>query len=108
PKDPGPGRGLVSETKSHLSVTTCLAAGSAVLIAADVLRQWGVTDGLATKIEGLPAAVKVSLVDPTQEQQLEISRKKAIKVPAEAILAALNRMDNYRTQNPFKRTGAPD
>jgi len=108
PKDPGPGRGLVNQTKSHLSVTTCLAAGSAVLIAADVLRQWGVTDGLATKIEGLPAAVKVSLVDPTQEQQLEISRKKAIKVPAEAILAALNRMDNYRTQNPFKRTGAPD
>lgn len=108
PKDPGPGRGLINQTKSHLSVTTCLAAGSAILIAADVLRQWGVTDGLAAQIDGLPKAVKVSLVDPTQEQQLELKRKKAIKVPAEAILGALNRMDNYRTQNPFKRTGAAD
>ncbi len=108
PKDPGLGRGLMNQSKSHLSVTTCLAAGSAILIAADVLRQWGATGGLEVEIDGLPKAVKLSLTDPTEEQQRELDRKKAIKVPGAAILGALNRMDNYRTQNPFKRTGAAD
>jgi len=108
PQDPGPGRGLVSQNRSALSVTTCLAAGSALLIAADVLRQWGATSGMEVKIDGLPSAVKVSLVDLTEEQQRNSDKQKSAKVPTAAIRASLNRMDNYRTQFPFKRTGAPD
>jgi len=108
PQDPGPGRGLMSQNKRALSVTTCLAAGSALLIAADVLRQWGATGGMEVKIDGLPSAVKVSLVDLTEEQQRNSDKQKSAKVPTAAIRAAMNRMDNYRTQFPFKRTGAPD
>jgi len=108
PEDPGIGRGLVNQNRNLLTVTTCLAAGSAALIAADVLRQWGATDALQPKIEGLPKAVKLSLLDPTKEQKMELARKKAGKAPPEAIMAALARMENYKAANPFKRTGALD
>jgi len=108
PEDPGVGRGLVNQNRNLLTVTTCLAAGSAALIAGDVLRQWGATDVLQPKIEGLPQAVKLSLLDPTQEQKVELARKKAGKAPPEAIMASLAKMENYKTANPFKRSGAPD
>jgi len=108
PEDPGIGRGLVNQNRNLLTVTTCLAAGSAALIAADVLRQWGATDAMQPKIVGLPQAVKLSLLDPTEEQKAELARKKAGKVPPEAIMASLARMDNYKASNPFKRSGALD
>lgn len=108
PEDPGVGRGLVNQNRSLLTVTTCLAAGSAALIAADVLRQWGATDVLQPKIEGLPKAVKLSLLDPTKEQKMELARKKAGKTPPDAIMASLAKMDNYKSANPFKRSGTAD
>ncbi len=108
PEDPGPGRGMVSQRPQLLSVTTCLAAGSALLISADVLRQWGATDASDPKIEGLPKAIKISMIDPTEAQKREVARKKAARTPTEAMMAALGRMDAYRAQRPFKRTGAAD
>lgn len=103
-----PGRGLANQPKNLLSVTTCLAAGSAALIAADVLRQWGATTGLEETIEGLPKAIKRSLLDPDEEQKQMLARKRATKASAETIMASLSRMDDYRTKNPFKRTSSPD
>lgn len=108
PEDPGLGRGLGNQNRNLLSITTCLAAGGAALIAADVLRQWGDTSAEAAQIVGLPNAVKVSTAEPTEAQKSEMSRKKAGKVPPDAIMAALARMEAYRAANPFKRTNVAD
>lgn len=103
-----PGGGLVNQNRTQLSMSTCLAAGSAVLIAADVLRQWGETEGLEVKIDGLPKAVKMVANDPTGDQKANSARKQSARVPAENIRASIGRLENYRSQNPFKRPGGPD
>ncbi|TVP98748.1 MAG: hypothetical protein EA381_11465 [Planctomycetaceae bacterium] len=103
-----PGGGMISQNRTQLSMSTCLAAGSAVLIAADVLRQWGETEGLESKIEGLPKAVKMVATNPGGEQKVVAARKQATRVPAEGIRASIARLENYRSQNPFRRPGGPD
>lgn len=108
PEVPPGGRGLVNQPRNLLSVTTCLAAGSALLISADVLRQWGATGGLESDIEGLPKALKLSLTSADEEQKQVMGREKATKVPPATIMASLARMDGYRTSNPYKRNGMPD
>ncbi len=108
PEVPAAGRGVVSQTRIGLTLSTCLAAGSALLIAADVLRQWGETEGFEVKVEGLPKAVKLMPTDLTSEQKNMAAKKQAIMVPADGIRAAINRFETYRAQNPFRRTSGPD
>ncbi len=59
--DPGAPGKLVPQT--GVTVSLALSGGSASLIAGDILRLWG--DGLSQndpRIEGLPKAIKISLV----------------------------------------------
>lgn len=108
PQDPGSSRGLVSQNRAQMTISTCLAAGSALLITADVLRQWGATEGMAVKIDGLPKALKQVVTDPTAEQKRNAIKKQAAKVPADAIRGSIGRLEQYRSQNPFRRSGAAD
>jgi hypothetical protein len=108
PQDPGGSRGLVKQNTNQMTISTCLAAGSALLITADVLRQWGNTEGMSVKIDGLPKALKQVVTDPTAEQKRNAIKKQAAKVPADAIRGSIGRLEQYRAQNPFRRTGAAD
>lgn len=108
PQDPGGSKGLVSQNRNQMTISTCLAAGSALLITADVLRQWGATEGMEVEIDGLPKAIKQVVTDPTAEQKQNAVKKQAAKVPPDAIRGSLGRLEQYRSQNPFRRTGAPD
>lgn len=108
PQDPGGNKGLVPQNRSQMTISTCLAAGSALLITADVLRQWGNTEGIAVEIEGLPKAVKQVITDFTAEQKRNATKKQAAKVPADTIRGSIGRLEQYRSQNPFQRSGGPD
>jgi len=108
PQDPGANKGLIAQNRTALSISTCLAGGSALLITADVLRQWGATEGMTVTIDGLPKAVKQVVTDPTAEQKRNATKKQAAKVPTDTIRGSIGRLEQYRAQNPFRRTGAAD
>jgi len=101
--DPGVGKGLETQPTQEMSVSTCLAGGSSVLIASDVFRLLGKISLEGNGIEGLPKAL--NLVE--KEGVISLRRKKA-PVTRDAVLAATSRMDSYRTKNPFQRTGQAD
>ena len=102
------GNANVAQNTNQLSLSTCLAAGSGLLIAADVLRQWGDTKGMEVKVEGLPKAVKLIADEPTAGPSNSTSRKAAARIPADAIRSSISRLEGYRAKNGFQRTGAPD
>lgn len=103
-----PSGGPVKQNTNQLSMSTCLAAGSGLLIAADVLRQWGETKGMEAKIDGLPKAVTLVASEQSVEQKANAGRKQSALVPADAIRGSIGRLEQYRAQNPFQRPGGPD
>lgn len=100
--------GLTKQPVVNLSLSTCLAAGSAVLIAADVLRQWGDSEDLSDQIEGMPEAVREILVEESTQQRQESARQRAAQAPSNLILEAINRFEGYRAKNPKYQGGQLD
>jgi len=89
--DPGTGGGLQSQAAGDLTVSTSLAGGSSALIAADIFRLWGQSNANDTGIEGFPKAIK-----KYEEKSLVDNRREMTKVNREGVIAATNRMDQYR------------
>ena len=84
------GNNRVAQTK--VSASTSLAGGSAILIAGDILRMWGITSGgNETGIAGLPKAIKLYI-----DKEKEVIRP---KTPAQPVLNAAGAMDNYLQKN---------
>lgn len=101
--DPGPGNSLKVQPTHEMSLSTSLAGGSSVLIASDIFRVWGKNTSGDNGVEGLPKAIKI-----LEQESLQSARIKQAPLPRDAILAATNRMDGYRKQNPMKRTTQAD
>ncbi len=96
--DPGPGAALRSQQK--VSMSMALAGGSSILIAGDALRAWGDTkQGDDPEIEGLPKALAL--------HQEETDRRRP-QMSKEPILRAIARCEQYRAQNPYKRSAGRD
>lgn len=92
--DPGRG-GLIKQEETSYSMA--IAGGSSVLIAGDALRLWGDIAENDTGIAGLPKAVKVYRADENVE------RRKRATISSGPILAACERMQVWRDQNPYRR-----
>lgn len=91
-----PGSGKVRQ--SGLSTSTTLAAGSALLIAGDVLKTFG--DSAAkerTEEEGLPKALRTYRGEDYEKKQ-----RKA-KVSIGTILGPIQAAEKYRSNNPYSR-----
>lgn len=101
-EDPGVGRGLIPQPKEEMSVTMCLAGGSASLIASDVFRIWDNTT-LGNKIAGLPKALK-----PVDKSELVAQRRKRSPVKPDEVFRALRSMESYRGRNPYHREKSGD
>ncbi|MCG8650327.1 MAG: hypothetical protein MI861_10875 [Pirellulales bacterium] len=100
-KDPGPGRGLVRQTRVDMSMS--LAGGSSLLIGGDALRVWGETvDDDDPGIVGLPKAIKLYKEDKNAR------RRKQAAVSEEPIYRSLGAMERWRTANPYKRSNVLD
>ena len=100
-KDPGVGRPNTSQHNPDMSMG--LAGGSSILIAGDALRLWGETvDDKDPGIPGLPKAIKIY-----KEDTNTVRRRRAgmSEDPIKRAVAALN---NWRQQNPYKRSSALD
>jgi HEAT repeats len=99
-QDPGPGKPNVPQNKVDMSMS--LAGGSSVLIAGDALRLWGDTvDDADPGIPDLPVAIKLYKEDTNAKV------RKSAAITQEPVKAAVQRMNGWRQQNPYKR-GAID
>ncbi len=101
--DPGPGRGLIKQPTHEMSISTSLAGGSSVLIAADIFRLWGLNSIVGNQIEGLPKALK-----PVEREDAIAARKKKSPLTPEAVLSAARKMDTFRDRNPYRRPSSAD
>jgi hypothetical protein len=101
-EDPGPGRGLVVQPHHEMSVTMALAGGSCALIGSDVFRLWN-SSIVGSAVEGLPKSLK-----PVEKSTVLQARRKKSPVKSEAVLAALKRMEGYRSAHAFKRGNSAD
>jgi hypothetical protein len=100
-KDPGIGKPLMSQSQVDMSMS--LAGGSSVLIAGDALRLWGETiDDEDPGIPGLPKAIKL------YKEDKNVARRGRAKMSEAPIKAAVQAMEGWRTQNPYKRTNMLD
>ncbi|TWU65084.1 hypothetical protein V7x_06290 [Crateriforma conspicua] len=79
-----------------VSMSTTLAAGSALLIAADALQTFGDTGGDdVSDIEGLPKALKI--------YREESERRKKVRVPRDIVMTPISYAERYRAENPYER-----
>ena len=92
---------LIRQPKTSYSMA--IAGGSSALIAGDALRLWGETvDDTDPGIVGLPKAVKI------YKEDLNVQRRKRAGISKGPILAACQRMESWRQQNPYKRPASKD
>ena len=84
--------GLMSQAETSLSMA--LAGGASLLIAGDALRLWGdTTHEDDTGIVGLPKAIKL------YKEDVNVQRRKQVKVSKEPILRAVELMERWRKGN---------
>jgi len=101
-KYPGPSGPLIAQPTLVMTISTSLAGGSSVLIAADIFRLWGsVKDG--PDIENFPKALKL-----VEASNILLERQKKSPLVKGLILESTSRMDRYRSTNPYVREPGHD
>ena len=90
--------GLARQEKTSMSMA--LAGAASLLIGGDALRVWGDTvDDDEPGIVGLPKAVKI------YKEDVNVERRKTVKVAPQRLLGPCEFMERWRQQNPEKYSG---
>lgn len=101
--DPGPSSGLIAQGKQYMSHSTALAGGSSVLISGDYFGLWreGAKAENAGVLPGMPMAVRL----PGKRKAVQVDASGSAVKP-DAILAAVDRMNQYRQEVPYDKSGS--
>lgn len=93
--DPGPGRRQVNQ--GGITMSTSLAGGSALLIAADSLRAFGDTSAtVKPEYDDLPKALRMY-------REMNSAASKRAKISPGPVLEAIADCQRYRRNNPYER-----
>ncbi len=103
--DPGPDKGLIKQNRMEMSHSTALAGASSILIAADFFGLWrgGKSGTEVGVLPGMPLAVK--LPNESEKAKVKIDPSKAT-VRTDKILESVERMNSYRREVPYDRSGS--
>jgi hypothetical protein len=85
--------GLIAQKETSMSMA--LAGAASLLIGGDALRVWGDTSANDdTGIVGLPKAIKI------YKEDVNVERRKSVKMPRENLLGPVEFMEKWRSANP--------
>jgi hypothetical protein len=101
-KDPGPNSGLIAQGTTYMSHSTALAGASTIVIAGDYFGLWRGEKQVELEgvLPGMPLAVRL----PGKQAAVRINAGSSAVKP-ELILAAVDRMNQYRIKVPYESSG---